>query len=67
MVRTFNSVYSAELIILKGRNNDVYVWKVVIHTEATTSIQSDEVRKWINTEMSVRLGFRLTRPGAMIK
>ncbi len=45
MVRKFNSVKSAELIILKGRINDVYVGRVVIDTEATTSIQSDIVRK----------------------
>ena len=59
MVRTFNSVRSAELMIISGCINGVYFGKMVIDTGATTSIMNEEVRKRISTVRS--RGVILTR------
>ena len=59
MVRTFNSVRSAELMIISGCFNKVYFGKMVIDTGATTSIMNEEVRKRISTVRS--RGVILTR------
>ena len=65
MVRTFNSVKSAVLMIIDGRIEGVFVGRIVIDTGETTSIMNEEVRKRINTVRS--RGVRLTRPEARLK